>query len=253
MKRVASDSSSPFFFTSNFDGLARFRLEDFYFWPATSDLLPKPSARLGVAVAEDERARLHLADEFQQRLAVGVRCEVEVAHVAALGQTAHTVAVMKRLPDSCRLEPAAGRRGIGVADEKDAVLRVLDHALGQVVGGGVLSEHPGGHHEQASSVELDLGGVITVQHLQVECFVQVKIGVLPIGAVGLEVVNLGEHPAQPADENCLFFQPTLFHEQGEDGQHFLRPPQREGGDQHASAALECGLDGACEFADLAVA
>ncbi len=52
------------FFASDFDGLARLRLEDFYFWPATSDLLTKPGARLGVAVAEDECARLHLADQF---------------------------------------------------------------------------------------------------------------------------------------------------------------------------------------------
>ena len=64
---------SAVFFASDFDGLARLRLEDFYFWPATSDLLTKPGARLGVAVAEDECARLHLADQFQQGLAVGVR------------------------------------------------------------------------------------------------------------------------------------------------------------------------------------
>ena len=61
------------FFASDFDGLARLRLEDFYFGPATPNLLSKPGASLGVAVAEDECARLHLADQFQQGLAVGVR------------------------------------------------------------------------------------------------------------------------------------------------------------------------------------
>ena len=160
---------------------------------------------------------------------------------------------MKCLPGCRCLEAAAGRRGIGVADEEDAVPRILDHAPGQVVGGGVFGEHAGGHHKQAPLVELDFGRVIAVQHLQIQRFVQLKIGVLPVGTVGLQIVNLCEHPAQPADENRLLLEPPLFHEQGEDGQHFLCPAQREGGDQHAAAALERGLDGTHEFLDLAIA
>ena len=64
------------FMDLNLDLFARLGLENFYFWPAASNLFLEPGTSLGVAVSEDQRAWLHLADQFQQRLAVGVRGEV---------------------------------------------------------------------------------------------------------------------------------------------------------------------------------
>jgi len=160
------------FLDLNLDLFARLRLKNFYFRPTDSDLFLEPGACLWVAVAEDQCARLHLADQFQQRLAVGVRGEVEVAHVAALSQVACAVAEMKGLPSRRRLEPAARCLGIGVADEEDAVFRLRDHTLGQLIGGGVLGEHAGGHHEQAPLVELDRGRMVAIKHGQVQRLVE---------------------------------------------------------------------------------
>ena len=53
------------FLDLNLDLFAWLRLENFYFWPATPNLFLKPGARLGIAMAEDERAWLYLADQFQ--------------------------------------------------------------------------------------------------------------------------------------------------------------------------------------------
>ena len=157
---------------------------------------------------------------------------------------------MKRLAVLGCLEAATRRLGVGVADEEDAVGRFADHAPGQLERGGVFGEHPGGHDEKPSLAELDRCRVVAVEHLQVERLVELQAGVLPVGPVGLEVVNLGEHPAKSPDEDRLFAEPPLLHQQGERGQHLLRAPQREGGDQHAAAPLKRSLDRADEFFDL---
>ena len=81
-------------------------------------------------MAQDQCTRCNLADQFQQGFSVCVRREVKVAHVAALGQFAGAVAVMKFFSDLCRLEAAAGSIGIGIADEEYTVGGLVDHATG---------------------------------------------------------------------------------------------------------------------------
>ena len=170
--------------------------------------------------------------------------EIEVAHVASLGQVSGGVAVVEEVALFGLLEPATRGFGIRVANEENAVSRLLDHALGQVVGRGVLGEHPGGHDEQPVFVELDPGGLIAAQYGEVKRLVQLKVRVLAVGPVGLQVVNLCEHPAQSADEYGLLFKSAGLHLQGQRAENFLRSAQRECGDEGAAATLERFLDGA---------
>ena len=134
-------------------------------------------------MAKDESVRGNLPDQFEQILAVGVCGEIKIAHVTALGQVASGVAVVEQFAWRGGLKPASGSLGIGVADKEDAMRRLFNHALGQVVGRGVFGEHPGGHDEQPVFVELDPGGLIAAKYGEVKRLVQLKVRVLTVGAV----------------------------------------------------------------------
>ena len=57
---------------------------------------------------------------------------------------------------------------------------------------------------------------------------------LPVRAIGLDVVNLGEHAPQAADVDRLPFQFALAHQQRQQGEYFLRAPQRKRRDHQAA-------------------
>ena len=134
-------------------------------------------------MAKDESVRGNLPDQFEQILAVGVCGEVKVAHVAALGQVSSGVAVVEQFAWRGGLKAASRGVGIGIADKENAVRRLFDHTLGQVVGRGILGEHPGCHDEQPVFVELDPGGLIAAKYGEVKRLVQLKVRVLTVGAV----------------------------------------------------------------------
>ncbi len=100
-------------------------------------------------------------------------------------------------------EAAAGRIGVGVADEEDGVAFVADHAQGQVVGSGVLAHHAGGDDEEAAAGELHFLDLLLVQHDEIQGVAQLQVGKLAMGAVGFQVVDFREDAAQAADMNRL--------------------------------------------------
>ena len=160
-------------------------------------------ARILLAVAEQDHARLDLADEVQQVVAVGVGGEIEVLHFAAAGDFAGAGAEEERLARLGGLEPATRRVGVGVADEEDGLAFVADHAQRQVVGGGVLAHHAGGDDEEAAAGELHLLHLPLFQHDEVQGIAQLEVGILPMGAVRFQVVDFREDAAQAADVNGL--------------------------------------------------
>ena len=175
--------------------------------------------------------------------------EVEVLHFAASGDFAGAAAEYKCRAVFCRLEPAAGRVRVGVADEKNRLAFVADHAGGKVMRSGVFAHHPGGEDENAPAGEPHFIHLAWFEHSEVQRLGQLEVAVVAMGAVGFEIVNLREDAAQTADVNRLSFQFTDLHEQGEQGENFLRPAQREGGNEHATPAFENLVQGRGEALD----
>ena len=59
---------------------------------------------------------------------------------------------------------------------------------------------------------------------------------MPIGSVGLQIVDLGEDPSQPSDVHRLFPKFSRPHEQGKVGEDLLGSPQRKGRDKYRAFA-----------------
>ena len=112
--------------------------------------------------------------------------------------------------------------------------------------GRVLAHHAGGDDEEAPAGKFHRLGLAVFEHDEVECLAQLEVAVPAVGAMGFEVVDLGEHAAQAADVDGLGFQAPGAGEQGQQREDFLRPPQRERGDQHAGLAFERALNGLAE-------
>ena len=136
-------------------------------------------------MAEEHGAWRDLSDEIEQFLTVGMGGEVEVLHFAASGDFAGAAAEYKCRAVFCRLEPAAGRVRVGVADEKNRLAFVADHAGGKVMRGGVFAHHPGGEHKDSAAGQLHGFKLRLVEHDQVKGFGEAKIRMLSMGAMGL--------------------------------------------------------------------
>ena len=143
---------------------------------------------------------------------------------------------MKGLARLGGFEAAARRVGVGVADEEDGVAFVADHAQGQVVGGGVLAHHAGGDDKEAAAGELHLLDLPLIQHDEVQGLAQLQVGILAMGAVRFQVVDFREDAAQAADVNRLRLELAFAHQDGQQGEDFLRAPQGKGGDEDRAAA-----------------
>src|SRR5205085_10956915 len=125
-----------------------------------------------------------------------------------------------------------------------------DHAGGQVMCGRVFAHHAGGEDEDASTGEAHFIHLAGLHHSEVEGLGQLQVAVVAIRAVGFEVVDLREDPAQAADVNRLRFHFARLHEQGEQSEDFLGAAEGEGGDEHAAFAFEDPVEGGGEAFDL---
>jgi hypothetical protein len=94
-------------------------------------------------------------------------------------------------------ESAAGGFGIGITDEEDGLSFVADEAGGDVMGRGVFAHHAGGKDEQPSAGEFHPFHFLAVEHDEVEGLGQAQVAVIATGAMGLQIVDFGEDPAEP--------------------------------------------------------
>ena len=201
-------------------------------------------------MAEQNGAGRDLPHEIQQVGAVGVRGEVVILYLAPARDLAGAGAEDECFAQLRGLHPAAGRAGVGVTDEEDGLFLIAGHALGEVVRGGVLAHHAGGDDEDASARELHALGLTFLEDDEVERLAELQVCVLAVGAVGFQIVNLREDAAETADVDGLLLQLAFAHEHREQGQDFLRAPERERGDEHAALAFEHALDVGDEALDL---
>ena len=96
-------------------------------------------------------------------------------------------------------------------------------------------------------------GLALFQHDQVERLVQLQARVQAVRAVGFQVVNFGEDPAQTANVDGLLLELARLEGQRQRREDLLRAAQREGGNEHAALALKCGADGSDEPLELGLA
>ena len=188
---------------------------------AGADLVFKPFARILIAVAEQDGAWGNLSDEIQEVVAIGVGGQIEILYVATLGDLSCARAEHKCLAGFGGFESASRCGGVCVADEEDGLFFVAGHTDGEVVRGGVLAHHAGSDDEDASAGEFHFLHLTGIHHYEVQRFVKLQVGVVAMGAMRFEIVNLREHAAQSADVDGLLLEFALAHEQGEQGQNFL--------------------------------
>lgn len=215
----------------------------------TGELGAEPGAGIVFAVAEHHGSGLDGSDELEQFFAVGVGGEVKFQHFAAASDVPVEWAEVEGSAGGSVTESAGGGGGIGVADEEDTVPFVLDHAEGEVVGGGVGVHHSGGEDEQTSAAEFHVLDLSSVEDLEVEGLGEGEVTVVAVGAMGLEVVDFGEDPAEASDVDGLPWEPTGLHEQGELGEDFLGSAEGEDGDEDGAFAGVGGADGLGETFD----
>ena len=103
--------------------LQRDRIEDLGFGELGGELLGEPGAGGRVAVGEDDRARVALDRVVEEFLAQRVAGQLEALDLGAQLDLDVDGVEEERLALLRRLQLAAGRVWVAVADEKDAVLR----------------------------------------------------------------------------------------------------------------------------------
>ncbi len=231
------------------EGVAWGGLDDADFGVAGVDLCFEPESGIVAAVAEDDGVGGDFADEVEEFITVGVGGEVELLEVAAAGEFASGGAEEEALAGLGGFEPAAGGIGVGVADEEDGLAFVFDHAEGEVMGGGVFAHHAGGEDEDAAAGETELFGLAFLEDDEVKGFVELQLAMLAVGAVGFEVVDLGENAPEAADVDGLRFEAAGVGEEGEEGEDFLGAAEGEGGDQDRGFTFEGGEEGLGEAFD----
>src|SRR6266566_1647396 len=84
---------------SHLDALSRLRLDDFDFGMAGADLFREPFARVVPAVAKQDGSGRNPANEIQQVIAVGVRGQIKILHVAPARDLAGARTEHKRLTE----------------------------------------------------------------------------------------------------------------------------------------------------------
>src|SRR6185503_4783142 len=131
-------------------------------------------------MSEQHRARGDFADEVQQLLAIGVRGEVEVLHLATTGYLTCAGAENKALPVPRGFEPPAWSVGVRIADEENRLARVTHDTHRQVVCGGILTHHARGEYKNAPSGQLHLVDLSLLHDLEIERFRQAQAGMLPV-------------------------------------------------------------------------
>src|SRR5207247_10509134 len=127
-------------------------------------------ARVVLAVAQQNRAWLDLADELKQIITVGVGRQIEVLGFAQAGGLAAGAAEEELFAALGGFKVAARGVRIGVADKEDGLLFIADHAQRQVVRGGVLTHHAGGNDKQASAAQFHFLGLPLFEHNQIQRF-----------------------------------------------------------------------------------
>ena len=174
---------------------------------------------------------IHLGHHGHQVVTVRMGGEVEIQHLAVAVQLAHRRAEEETLARLGGLEPASRRLRIGIPDEEDAVPLITDDARGQGMGTGVLAHHAGGHHENPAATQRHRLDIVGGDDLEIQGMGQLEVGVVSVRPVGLEVVDLGEDPAEASDVHRLLAQLPGTHQQGQQGEDLLGATQGEGGDQ----------------------
>src|SRR5258708_13334991 len=109
-------------------------------------------------------------------------------------------------------EAGTGGGRVGVTNEENRLVGIADHAHRQIMGGGILAHHAGSDDEEAPAAELHSFGLSLFEHNEIERLAQLKIRMLPMRAVGFQIVNLREHAAKPPDINRLFLKFLFGHQ-----------------------------------------
>src|SRR5688572_28731545 len=124
---------------------------DFNFWVALANRILKPQARRMIAMAEEDGAWIHLTYKIQEIIAVCVGGQVKILDLAMPRQFPGALTKKESLSRLRFLQASTGRLWISIPDEENRVLRMPDHAHGQLVRGGFFGHHPGGHDEDFSA------------------------------------------------------------------------------------------------------
>src|ERR1700690_2343576 len=108
-----------------------------------ADLFLEPIPGAFFAVAEQNGARIDLADQIQEFVSIGMSGQIEILNVTALGDVASAGAKKKcpALPGCA--QPASWSIGIRIADEENRLILIADHSGSQHVRGRVLAHHAG--------------------------------------------------------------------------------------------------------------
>ena len=141
------------------------------------------------------------------------------------------------------LQPSARRVRIGVADKENGLPLIPNHAQGEIVRRRVFAHHAGSNDKNPPAAQFHFFRLAFFQDNEFQRFVQLQIRVLAVRAVRLQIIDFREHAPQAADVNRLGLQFPRAHQQRQQRQHFLRAPQRERRDQHATFAFERVMNG----------
>src|SRR5688572_3247128 len=107
---------------------------------------------------------------------------------------------------------------------------------------GFLSHHSRGDDENLSAAELHFVELPLLEHDQVQGLGQDQIGVLPMRAMRLKVINFGEDLAQTTHVKWLRGNAPALHQEAELRENFLRSTESEHRNQDRTFPGEHPLD-----------
>src|SRR5207244_1242053 len=96
-------------------------------------------------------SRINAPNEIKKVIPIGMGGEIEILDFTAVSHLACPRAEQEGFAGSRGLEPAAGGIGMGVADEKNRLLLVADHAGCQVMRRRALAHHAGGDDKDSAA------------------------------------------------------------------------------------------------------